>query len=319
MARKPRVYYPAALYHVILRGNGGQEIFFGKEDRFRFYLFLQEGIERYGHQVHAFCLMTNHVHLAIQVGEVGLPRIIQNLAFRYTRWVNWRQNRTGHLFQGRYKAVLVDADSYLLELSRYIHLNPVRSGIVRRPEDYPWSGHRAYLGLETIPWLTKDRVLSMFSSRPDRALRAYWEFVEKGRDGGHREEYGKGSQTDSRILGDMIFIDKVLGQTQERLKRPMRVEQIVSHVCKEFSLKEEELSGSGKDRRLSKVRAIAAWLVLDSGSLTLAELSKRVRRDSSTLSSAAKLLQKQAQMDTDLRQLMSKIREGLSEIQISKA
>jgi REP element-mobilizing transposase RayT len=125
MARKPRVYYPAALYHVILRGNGGQEIFFGKEDRFRFYLLLQEGIERYGHQVHAFCLMTNHVHLAIQVGEVGLPRIIQNLAFRYTRWVNWRQNRTGHLFQGRYKAVLVDADSYLLELSRYIHLNPV--------------------------------------------------------------------------------------------------------------------------------------------------------------------------------------------------
>jgi chromosomal replication initiation ATPase DnaA len=136
---------------------------------------------------------------------------------------------------------------------------------------------------------------------------------------GRNEEYGKGSQTDSRILGDMIFIEKVLGQTQERLKRPMRVEQIVSHVCKEFSLKEEELSGSGKDRRLSKVRAIAAWLVLDSGSLTLAELSKRVLRDSSTLSFAAKLLQKQAQMDTDLRQLMSKIQEGLSEIQISKA
>jgi chromosomal replication initiation ATPase DnaA len=99
----------------------------------------------------------------------------------------------------------------------------------------------------------------------------------------------------------------------------MRVEQIVSHVCKEFSLKEEELSASGKDRRLSKVRAIAAWLVLDSGSLTLAELSKRVRRDSSTLSSAAKLLEKQAQMDTELRQLMSKIREELSKIQISKA
>jgi len=319
MARKPRVYYPAALYHVILRGNGGQEIFFGKEDRFRFYLLLQEGIERYGHQVHAFSLMTNHVHLAIQVGEVGLPRIIQNLTFRYTRWVNWRQHRTGHLFQGRYKAVLVDADSYLLELSRYIHLNPVRSGIVRRPEDYLWSGHRAYLGLETIPWLTTDWVLSMFSSRADCARRAYRRFVEEGIQRGHQEEYGKGSETDSRILGNMIFIEKVLGQTQERLKRPVRVEEIVSHVCKEFSLKEEELSGSGKDRRLSKIRALAAWLVLDSSSLTLAELSKRVRRDSSTLSSAAKLLEKQAQTDTDLRQLMSKIREKLSETQISKA
>ena len=156
MARKPRVHYPTALYHVILRGNGGQEIFFNQEDRFRFYLLLQEGIERYGHRIHAFCLMTNHIHLAIQVGDIALPRIIQNIAFRYTRWVNWRQGRTGHLFQGRYKAVLVDADSYLLGLTRYIHLNPVRSGIVREPENYPWSGHGVYLGLEVIPWLTTD-------------------------------------------------------------------------------------------------------------------------------------------------------------------
>ena len=117
--------------------------------------------------------MTTHVQLAIQVGEIGLPRIIQNLAFRYTRWGNWRQSRTGHLFQGRYKAVLVDADTYLLELTRYIHLNPVRSGIVRFPEDYPWSGHRAYLGLESIPWLTTEWVLSMFSRRADHARRAY--------------------------------------------------------------------------------------------------------------------------------------------------
>ena len=98
MARKPRVHYPTALYHVTLRGNGGQEIFFSQEDRFRFYLLLQEGIERYGHSIHAFCLMTNHVHLAIQVGDITLARIIQNISFRYTRWVNWRQSRTGHLF-----------------------------------------------------------------------------------------------------------------------------------------------------------------------------------------------------------------------------
>jgi len=319
MARKPRVHYPAALYHVILRGNGGQEIFFGQEDRFRFYLLLQEGIERYGHQVHAFCLMTNHVHLAIQVGEVRLPRIIQNLAFRYTRWVNWRGKRTGHLFQGRYKAVLIDADSYLLELTRYIHLNPVRSGMVRRPEDYPWSGHRAYLGMETIPWLTTDWVLSMFSNKGDRARRAYRGFVEEGREGGHQGEYGMGSEIDSRILGDMVFIDKVLGQRQERSKRPLTVEEIVSLVCKEFSLREEMLSGSGKDRRLSKVRAIAAWLVLDSGNLTLSELSKRVNRDSSTLSTAAKFLERQAQADTELRGLMKNMREELFEIKISKA
>jgi hypothetical protein len=97
----------------------------------RFYFLLQEGVEKYGHRVHAFCLMTNHVHLAIQVGEVPLSRIMQNIGFRYTTYLNRRKKRTGHIFQGRYKALLIDADSYLLELVRYIHCNPVRA--ISRP------------------------------------------------------------------------------------------------------------------------------------------------------------------------------------------
>ena len=98
MPRKPRIHYPGALYHVIIRGNDRQDIFFDDTDRYRFYLLVQEGIERFGHRVLAFCLLTNHVHMAIQVGDVPLSRIMQNLSFRYTRWVNWRQKRCGHLF-----------------------------------------------------------------------------------------------------------------------------------------------------------------------------------------------------------------------------
>ena len=162
-------------------------------------------------------------------------------------------------------------------------------------------------------------MIDVFQEGGSCARRAYRRFVEEGRDGEHQREYGKGSEGDSRILGDTIFIDKVLGQKQERLKRPVTVEEIVSHVCRRFSLREELLSGSGKDRSLSKVRAIAAWLVLESGRLTLAELSNRVRRDPSTLSTAAKLLEQEAQRDTDLNRLMNKIREDLFEIQISKA
>ena len=146
MARKPRLHYSGASYHVILRGNGGQDIFIDKKDRTRFYFLLQEGVERYRHRIHAYCLMTNHVHLAIQVGDVPLSRIIQNLSFRYTRYLNRRKNQVGHLFQGRYKALLIDADSYLLELVRYIHNNPVRAGMVKTAEEYPWSSHHAYLG-----------------------------------------------------------------------------------------------------------------------------------------------------------------------------
>ena len=201
MACKPRVHYPGALYHAILRGNSGQTIFFDDNDRTRFYLLIQEGVERFGHRIHAFCLMTNHVHLAIQIADISLSRILQNLSFRYTRWVNWRQGKTGHLFQGRYKAVLIDADTYLQELTRYIHLNPVRAGMVRETEKYLWSSYRAYLGLETIPWLTTDWVLSQFSEKTIGGQKGLYEIYPRGEGGRSSRGVPQGlgyRQSDSR-------------------------------------------------------------------------------------------------------------------------
>ena len=116
MARKPRLHVPGGLYHVIWRGNEQRDIFFDDEDRQRFYALLSEGVERFGYRVHGFCLMTNHVHLALQAGQDPLSGPLQNLAFRYTQAVNRKRARVGHLFQGRYQALLVDHDAYLLEL-----------------------------------------------------------------------------------------------------------------------------------------------------------------------------------------------------------
>ncbi len=301
MGRKPRVHYPGALYHVILRGNDRQGIFFDDKDRIRFYFLIQEGIERFGHRIHAFCLMTTHVHLAIQVGEVSLSRILQNLSFRYTRWVNWRHNRSGHLFQGRYKAVLVDVDAYLLELARYVHLNPVRAGMVTEPEDYPWSGHRAYLGLEAIPWLTTEWVLGELSVRLSAARRAYRGFVSEGKGEGRRAEYHKGSDGDSRILGDDAFIDRVLGQKQAMGARPrVSLDEVMQQVCKHYSIQQQDFGLSGRDRRISEARGVVAWLILESGVCTLAELGRVTDRDITTLSSAVKRLQIRARKDLRL-------------------
>jgi len=211
MARKPRLHYPGALYHVILRGNRKQEIFNDDEDRCRFLLLLQEGTERYRHRVHAFCLMTNHVHLAIQVDDIPLSRIMQNLSFRYTRWANWRQGKSGHLFQGRYKAILVDTDAYLAELVRYVHLNPVRARMVSDPLEYPWSSHRCYSGLETIPWLATDLTLSTFSTRRGTAQREFQRFVREGVEEGYRPEFHGGAGLDSRLLGDDAFMGGEFG------------------------------------------------------------------------------------------------------------
>lgn len=165
MARRPRLHVPGGAYHVMLRGNGGQDVFFTDQDRLYFYDLVAEGVARFGHRIHGFCLMSNHVHLVVQVAETPLAKIVQNLSFRYTRWINRQQRKAGHLFQGRYKAILVDVDAYLLGLVRYLHLNPVRAGMVEQPEAYRWSGHRSYLGMEALPWLSTEWVLGQFAKR----------------------------------------------------------------------------------------------------------------------------------------------------------
>src|SRR3989304_8290946 len=219
MARKPRLHISGGFYHVMLRGNGGQQIFFSDEDRLYFENLIEEGIKRYQHRIHAYCWMNNHVHLAIQVANVTLSKIIQNLSFRYTRWINKRESRIGHLFQGRYKAILIDADSYLLELVRYIHLNPVRARLVSDPARSRWSSPRAHLDHEAISWLTTDWVLSQFGQRASTARRAYPRFVPDGQAHGHREEFHRGAD-DSRLLGEDTFVQRILHREGRRGGRP---------------------------------------------------------------------------------------------------
>ena len=206
----------------------------------------------------------------------------------------------------------MDAETYLLELTRYIHLNAVRAGIVKEPEDYPWSGHRAYLGREEIPWLTRDWVLSQFSKRVSSARKAYWRFVQDGKKGNYQKEYHKGSETDSRILGDDHFIDRVLDREERRSKHRVSLDKIIREVCKSFSVKEEDFLVSGKDRSLSKARGMAAWLVMEYGVGTLGELSRRTGRDVTTLSSAAKRLQIRSKTDSHLAEKMRKLADVLS-------
>jgi REP element-mobilizing transposase RayT len=194
MARKPRLHVPGGLYHVMLRGNAGQALFVDDEDCYHLYLLIQQGVERYGHRIHGFCCMTNHIHLAIQVAEEPLSRIMQNLSFRFTRWYNKRQIRTGHLFQGRYKAIVVDADPYLLALVRYIHLNPVRAGLVKNAKEYAWSGHRAYLGIDTLPWLETGWVLGQFAKPLKTARQRYKDFVEAGKQEGYQGAFHQGGE-----------------------------------------------------------------------------------------------------------------------------
>jgi len=295
MPRKPRLHYPGAVYHVILRGNAKQDIFFDVEDRHRFLAIIQECIERFEFRIHGYCLMTNHIHLALQVGEVSLSRIMQNLSLRYTKWINWRHDRIGHLFHGRFKAVLVEADAYLSQLVAYLHLNPVRARMTKAPEEYRWSSHQAYLGLDQCQWLTTEFVLSQFSSRESKARTAFQEFVACS-DEGHRPEFHGVNLTDSRVFGDDTFVQDVLGNAPNSSTVPT-IDDLLTAVQEVCEVTAEEMAAPGQGIRISEARALAAWGVRSFTNSTLTELAGRLGRDTTSLCSAAKRLEARSKDD----------------------
>jgi len=308
MARKPRIHLPGAIYHVMLRGNGGQPIFFHSEDRETFEELVAEGVSRFGHRIHGYCWMPNHVHLAVQVGDVPLSRIMQHLAFCYTRWINQRKNRSGHLFQGRFKAILVDADAYLLELIRYIHLNPVRAHLVHDPAEYRWSGHRAYLGLDRVSWLTIDWVYSQLAEDMTTAPMRYAHFVTNGLSEGYREDFHRGT-AEGRILGDDNFVESSLKQANQESRPRIRLESVISVVCAARKMDLDQISGSGRSRAGAAARALIAHLALELGSATLTEVSNFFNRDISTLSTAVnhlrKLMTHESELEAETKRLMN--------------
>lgn len=181
MARPLRLAYAGALYHSTARGNARQDIFLDDEDRRRFLGVLERIVSRFHLVLHAYCLMSNHFHLLVETPEANLSAAMRQLNGVYTQAFNRRHDRVGHVLQGRYKAIVVERDSYLLELARYVVLNPVRTRLIRKPETYVWSSYRATAGLTPVPpYLTVEWLLAQFGRRRAAAERKYRTFVAEG-------------------------------------------------------------------------------------------------------------------------------------------
>lgn len=177
MSRPLRIEYPGALYHLTARGNDRDDIFSDEDDRYCFLRLLGQEIAQQGWICYAYCLMDNHYHLLIETPEGNLVCGMRRLNGRYTQAFNRRQAHVGHVFQGRYKSILVEKEAYLLELSRYVTLNPVRAGMVETPEAYAWSSYRSAVGLAVSPpWLASERLIEHFGGKA-----AYARFVADGR------------------------------------------------------------------------------------------------------------------------------------------
>ncbi len=182
MARPLRIEYAGALYHVTARGNRQEDIFYSDIDRKAFLEVLAQVVERFNWLVHAYCLMDNHYHLLIETPDGNLSKGMRQLNGVYTQTSNRNNNHVGHVFQGRYKAILVQKDSYLLELARYIVLNPVRARMVKNAKAWPWSSYRDTAGYRVPPqWLSVEWLLTAFAKITSNAQQHYQEFVAGGK------------------------------------------------------------------------------------------------------------------------------------------
>ncbi len=179
MARSLRITYPGAFYHITSRGNERKATFKNKRDREKFLAYLESAVFRYDAVIHAYCLMDNHYHLLLETPSGNLSQIMRHINGAYTTYFNTKRKRAGHLFQGRYKSILVDINAYAKELSRYIHLNPVRAKRVDTPETYEWSSYACFVGKKKVPeWLQRDFILGYFGKKISIAEKEYKKFVE---------------------------------------------------------------------------------------------------------------------------------------------
>lgn len=207
MARPLRIEFPGALYHVTARGNARQVIFWDDEDREQFLTVLGRVVSRFHLILHAYCLMDNHFHLVVETPEGNLSKAMRQLNGVYTQAFNRRHERVGHVLQGRFKAIVVERESYLLELCRYVVLNPVRTKTVRQPDRYRWSSYRATVGLDSAPsFLTVDWLLSQFGRQRAAAQRKYQSFVAEGIALGSPWDHVQGQV----LLGRKRFVERLM-------------------------------------------------------------------------------------------------------------
>jgi len=228
MTRPLRIEFNGALYHITSRGNARQAIFLKGEDFADFLKILHSVVKRYNFLLHAYCLMNNHYHLLVETPEGNLSKGMRQLNGLYAQRFNQKHRRVGHLLQGRYKAILVDKENYLLELCRYIVLNPVRAGIVKDPKDYRWSSYQGTSGEQKIPGLFSDWILSQFAKERRKASIQYQTFVLSG----IKEASPLGKVKGQLYLGKDTFMDQIghLLPGKDKLKEIPRKQRYINRL-----------------------------------------------------------------------------------------
>ena len=320
MARPLRIEYPNAWYHVKNRGRRGENVFSDRKDYEMFLGVLQESFELFGCRVAAFCLLSNHYHVLLQTPLGNLSRVMRHVNGVYTQRYNQRQKVDGQLFRGRYKSVLVEEDSHLVELLRYIHRNPVRANICQSVSDYPWSSHHAYVSTaKKWDWLCRDFLLSMFADTTAKGIREYRQFV-KGEESTEIKDFFSKKNVPS-ILGSRNFVEWVkekyylvkkhdeVPQSKELAPTIIEIKKVVS-LCYEINIEELESVKRGQE---NEPRNVAIFLSRKHSGLPLEEIGKQFGLIKySTVSNVARRIGNRLAQSKQLSKMVATVRQKLS-------
>ena len=303
MSRPYRLQGENCLYHITSRGNGRQRIFVSDSDYRQFMFYLLRSKEKYNFYLYAFVFMGNHYHLLIETTQPNLARIMHYINSSYTIYFNVKRNRCGHLFQGRYKSILVDKDSYLLELTRYIHLNPVRARLVTKPEAYKWSSYRGYLTKAGDGYIDKEQVKKDIPLSPEH----YRQFVEEGLNGNRdpfKDVYA------GFILGKTDFIKEKLEDLKQivegkefsfkgELTNPAKDSEIMDSITRKYGINRADLRKL--KHRPSKEKKVALYLLKRYSNLSNTEIGEQFGVSHSSVSKAAGSVEELLHDDKRLR------------------
>lgn len=315
MARPLRLEYSGALYHITARGNERRKIYRGKEDYDLFLEVLARVVKQMDWLCHAYCLMPNHYHLLLETKEPNLSEGMRQLNGIYTQRFNHRHKRSGHLFQGRYKAILVEKEAHLLELCRYVVLNPVRARMVERPENWAFSSYQATAGLTSgAPFLYVDWILNQFGRKKKRAQGIYQRFVAEGinKPAPWSQLVGQiylGSEAFRRELKDILQDDSIgreIPLTQRNPVRP-RIDELLERVAEAYEVKAEDLV---TPRSRSEAREAAIYLTRQLGGHDLRAIANRFGIGHTRVSQIVGKVRKLLKSNENIEKLIKAIENG---------
>ena len=279
--RHPRIHIPNSIHHVMIRGNNRQCVFFN-DDYFNCFLkIVMESAKKFDHKILAFCLMSNHAHLLIHIHKDTLANIMKNINYRYARWLNHKQHRIGHLFQGRYRSIAVNNETYLINLCRYIHYNPVEAKIVSNPNNYEWSSHHYYSTQNSPEWMNIDFILAAIKNKISCS---YDDFINEPV---NREKWKPGfyiSENGDCVIDEDIVRNLNTHDIQEKTKNKSLPQAIVSEiVCRHLNINYDRLLSASRDRKTSYKRMLLAHFWLSYSNLKVLDIAKQFCRTHGTI------------------------------------